>query len=462
MVSSPANAGIISGLAKLGKAGKHADVDVSLPKLNFPDGIDADAVAKIKPQSDGSWLVEQPDGSVKVLSAAEGAIVGVDHLTVGPKALLIDAFDLPKDLSAFERLPKGTPILIRSKHNEVFELTPPSDNGAGWMVKQQQVQMSVTDTSQLKNALWYLERPLISSQPNVLQLAKSSDTPLAEKAYGKPGTRDVGLNQLVDALDDMKRETVVLSASLRDGVIVHKGESLQIHELLVKAEKNDINLVLLDSAEPTKSTKALMKRLNEREPDVGWTTAQFFNQFSDPKGSALDLSVHASGNSQSLVQWQSKTVKTETPKSPEGSLAEDLTAHLISHAVVRTIQIHHPDEERSSELDARIIPWLPSWLQMYMLVSGFLGILALATTWRTWQRLWTIRKPQKAMGWLLIIVTWPLHKLLFLLLFLPFAGFFCFWYVVLTVLWRVVDFLVVRPISWMLLKARVNRMKGRG
>lgn len=458
MVANSANAGIISGLAKLGKAGKHADVDVNLPKLDFPDGIDSDSVVKIKPQSDGSWLVEQPDGSIKVLSVVEGAIVGADHLAVSPKALLIDAFDLPKDLSAFERLPKGTPILIRSKHNEVFELAPSSNSGAGWMVKQQWVQMAVTDASELKNALWHLERPLISSQPNVLQLAKSSDTPLAEKAYGKPSTRGVGLSQLVDALDEMKRETVVLSASLRDGVIVHKGESLPIYELLAKAEKNDINLVLLDSTEPTKSTKALMKRLNEREPNAGWTTAQFFNQFADTKGPAFDLSVHASGNSQSLVQWQPKPVKTEIPKSTEDSFAEDLTTHLISHAVVRSIQIHHPDEERTSELDARIIPWLPSWIQMYLLVSGFLGLLVLTTTWRTWQRLWTIRKPQKAVSWLLIIVTWPLHKLLFLLLFLPFAGFFCFWYVVLTVFWRVVDFLIVRPISWMLLKMRVKRV----
>jgi len=45
---------------------------------------------------------------------------------------------------------------------------------------------------------------------------------------------------------------------------------------------------------------------------------------------------------------------------------------------------------------------------------------------------------------------WLIHKLLFIIVFIPIFGFFCFLYAIVMVVVKVTNFLFVKPVRWVI------------
>ena len=493
LTASLTHAGLLSSLSKLGKAAKQGDIDAPDIRAHLPEGVSADDVATIRLNNAGQWEIHGKDGARQTFHDLDS-----DTANPSPKAVILDSFYLPKDLDVFHNIPKDLPILIRTKNSRVFELQRPEPNlevtadKSHWRLNDRAVTMKVHDNSSLRKAIWHLEKPILMGSPRLLSIqyerAIQSETNKKPDALSDETGRlihptEIKAADVISSLDSMKRETVVLAGRL-DNTNMHFGshESLDLASLKKAAEDNDINLVLLNTSKPEETLNRLAMQLTLRDRN-DTSVGTFFNHYiggitPDSKDTKaipmMELERSPSGDSQVVVQWKTSERMAETQPIPTAEDRSNIEwiAHLAVHSLLHntlhnglqntedgaqdSIQLYHPDEARSDELESRIIPGVHSFIQIYLITSAFFGFMALITSWRAWNYLWKPQRPTRWWGWLLFLVIWPMHKVLFLIAFLPIAGFFTFWYIVLSTFWKVISFvmdrLLIRPIRWVLTK----------
>jgi hypothetical protein len=469
---STAQAGFISTLSKLGKAGKSGDIDVPEIRGNLPEGLSADDLVTVRLNNSGQWEVHSKDGSRHSFSDVTSGLTDQS-----PKAVILDSFYLPKDLNSFHNLPNDLPILIRSKTDRIFELQRPevsslsrvTSENTSWRLKDRAVSMKVTDAKELRSAIWHLEKPIIAGTPRLLSVqsnvAGKGQNVLSDETGRFIRPIEIQASDVISSFSQMKRETVVLAGRLDDQKMhIGTDQLLDITSLKKAAESNDINLVLLNTSEPKAALDRLAMDLTLRDRN-DTSVGTFFNQYiagvspnsqRDPVRPVLELERSDSGDSQVLIQWEAS--KLGSKQLDGDSSNKESMAHLAVHSTLHSIKIFHPDEMRSDELESRIIPWLHSFIQTYLIASAVLGFMAIVTSWRAWNYLWKLQRPARWCGWFVYAAVWPVHKVLFLVAFLPIAGFFTFWYIVLTTAWYILSFLVNRvfiaPVSWLLGKFR--------
>ncbi|MCK5663078.1 MAG: hypothetical protein KAI17_06310, partial [Thiotrichaceae bacterium] len=107
-----------------------------------------------------------------------------------------------------------------------------------------------------------------------------------------------------------------------------------------------------------------------------------------------------------------------------------------------------PDQQRSQELNDRIIPGIPSWIQFYILFSVILGFITPGTSWRLWKKIWALRPRREYQYLIAFLLSWLLHRLFFLILFMPVLGGFSFiWFLILTT-YQIIKFTLFQPARW--------------
>jgi len=125
-------------------------------------------------------------------------------------------------------------------------------------------------------------------------------------------------------------------------------------------------------------------------------------------------------------------------------------SHVTLHVLAKAVTVYRPDIERSKELDQRIVPWLHSDIQYYLIISTVLGLIVFSTSWGLWKKIWLLRGRKQYSNVLLFLVLWVLHRLLFITVFITIFGFLCFLYAVVMVVVRTINFLFVRPMRWII------------
>lgn len=429
LLTSFAHGGFLSELTKVGKAARHVDVDVPLHKLKLPEGLHDKHIASLRPREGGEWILEGADGQLHVIKTIED----VARLQPAPHALLLDARDLPGSLKHFENLPDSLPILLKTKNDAVFTLRRPTGVNPKWELNFSNIDMPVADITQLQSGLWHLQRPWKPGQISFREIGSASDS----------------LQETLAAMSTMSRKTLVVAGNqLPDASRIL---------LKAQAETHGIQLIMLDAPNPT---KVLAEAQKHTEAMLSGSlaenhTAGFLQQFAGLSDERFIYQLSQGQGSQSLIQ--TRPVPNLTAASDTGLSIGDVAAHTAKHIVVKSIVLAEPNEARGQELDQRIVPFIPTYLQTYLIISGFLGFLASLTTWRAWNAIWRLHRPEHWQQWPLYLLLRPLHFALFLLVFLPVAGGWCFAYVVFTTLWGIFYVLIVRPGQWILSMIQGNR-----
>ena len=443
-----ANAGLISLITKASKAAKKADFELPVSKIELPENIGDFTPARIRPDSSGQWDIKLDDG----------ARLSFDDLikrsSKGNKPILIlDSVDIPNDFSMFKNIPESLPIYIKGKSGQVIEL----QRGNGVALKYKNVRLPVQDTNQLKDGMWHLQRPALAGPVRLFQLDKDANKLVQAKAYGsKTVVEKVGGKVLLDAMTSLKRQTIVISAPVKAGLLKGADADISITRLQRAAAENDINLVIIDSDKPAKLLKGFAKDANaggRSVNDLYDTTGDFLNKFRDPKNLApLELNFRSAGNSQSVIQLKSakQVFKSKVAPVAEDSLIN--AGHISLHLFSKAVTVYRPDIERSKELDQRIVPWLQSDIQYYLIISLILGLLVFSTSWSLWNKIWSLRVRTGYSYVIEFALIWLVHRLLFIIVFIPVLGYFCFLYAVVMVIGKVINFLFVKPVRWVIAK----------
>ncbi len=467
LIPLSSEAGIFSILKGLSKAGKKADVDdagslskldvdgLAINKLDFdlPDNQQA-FVVHATADSNGNWNFKSPDNAIiRQSDAINGFSTAIPQ---GQKAVLvIDKYRLPNSLNSFDNLPKDIPIYIKD-NNILYELTKTDT----WRIGKNNISLTVKNLDALKKNLWHLQRPWSSQPVNILSL-KTSGSVKTKKLNDTVNSYDVHIDDLERDLQKFRFQTVVIPSNIVGDSISVAGKNskaVSISNLKTIAEKNDINLVILD-AQNQSSIKKMTKHLKEQYANnfMHFNTNDFFQKLLDKKRS-VDVEIHPSGQSQTLIE-----AKFSEPLPEHTVLSDDVSALEVTHTLadlsLRSIQIIRPDQERSKELDRRIFPNIPSDVSLYFIISFISGLICLSFSFEIWNKIWFLKLKGQYSNSFIYYCLWFIHRTLFLFLFLPIAGSFCFLLFCLIGIYKIlkaivlfiyyiIDFIIIRPIKY--------------
>lgn len=438
-VMAPAHAGLLSGLGKLGRLADDVDAPKTLARIDLPEDLAGAETLSVVPVG-GEWKVRLPDGTRRNLADY--------HLAPGgdspPPVLVIRSLDLPADLQALDRLPADLPILVRGRGQAVFALQRSPRAAIGY----KGVRVAVADGVEARNAIWHLQRPVHGDRVRIMGIG-SDPGGAPRRSTGNPdfAVESIGADSLRDSLKPFRYQTLVLGGTVRDGRLFGGSDAtdgIPVDRLRDLAEAGDVNLVILDSSDPGAALRQLSVRLsNVAGAGAPHTTGDFFARFVDPKGSPLTLSISPSGNTQTAIVHAAPGPVRDASVSGQ-RLPTVLPLHLLVHGAT----IFRPDEERSRELDRRMIEGVASWIPIFLAFSAFLGIMVPGSSHEMWSRVWALAPAETYSPEWKYYPLWLLHKFAFIFLYLPLLGWFTLPYLLLRGAWRIFHFLVVRPVLW--------------
>ncbi len=365
-------AGILSGLSKLGRAAKKAD-DVPTSTIrhfdDIPNKIEGLSVTELKPNSSGSWDIKMADG--QVIDIQTLAASGVD---LSEQALTLRAFDLPSDFDRFNKLPADLPVYITNKKGRAFELiraeTP--------VLRYNNLRIPLAKGLNIKSAFYHLDKPLSHRKTRFVQLTEAPGSMLPVSAYGsRVGIETVSSDQLIESLLAFKADDLVLSGPLKDGKLFPKGlkgQGVNLDDLKKVAADNDLNLMILDSARPKATLNFLELKQAASYRDSGQAlalnTGDLFASFSDDlakaktNGNPLQVSFSSTGRSQVVIQSQSTPTISQTQFSRQvserikvdakgiatSSLTPGFTDLLMLRTLIRSAEVIQRSQEKEDEL----------------------------------------------------------------------------------------------------------------
>lgn len=447
LITTSAEAGIISALSKLGKVSHKVDgPDIDLPNsthfkdivANLPEG----SVAEISIVN-GRWVAKSPDGQQRFVDEFIDGINEPNHSAT----LILSERNIPKSLSQFDTLPSGLAIKILSRNGNIYSL---HRNAVPPTLRYRNIKTPVTESTQLGTVIWQLQRPVMNQKVRFVQLSKNADADLPSQVYGsKPVIDAVGLNKIVNAIENMRLETMVLSGKTENGLLHHGGQSIPLKALEKAAAARDVNLIILGSNKPKKALQRVAddwKAVNDSGDNLSDSIGDFYNRFtSEYVNSPMRVGINESGELQTAFH-------IETKIKPVNKQSTDSSGHLVAvplHLLIESVKILQPNEDRVKELDRRIHPAIPSSIQFYLIVSFFVGAFTAITSWFLYKKIWQSPVRVTYSNVFSFAFMYVLHRLCFIVLYLPVLGIFSPIYLILKWTVAIIRYLVINPISWL-------------
>lgn len=287
-------------------------------------------------------------------------------------------------------------------------------------------------------ALWHLGRQMKRSEIRVVALDPGGPQTLS----AAPRLETGGKAALVDKIDPWKlpaalpsiRGQTVVVTGRTEGEFLHfrvsGGErSLLVGDLKRAARDADVNLVMLDAADPVQpggrnwfwqrvEVPGLEQAL--RKADF----ADFLDALSQHRQAmvleprrGLDgrfgFDVRPSGAAGATGGGITDTLTNWT---------QEIFSQAVGNIVTSGIKADLRDEERQRELDRRIVRGIPSTIQFFYIAGLVLGVIGLSHARAWWARLWPVEERGEYAGALGYHAARAMRFLGFVLVFLPVVG----------------------------------------
>lgn len=436
-----AQAGLISTIMK---AGKKADGDLSEIRhldVDLPKGIEGSPLA-VSQDHNGHWLVRAADGQ----NIPVHDLAAIKQAAGSSPLLVMDNFDLPKDLGELNAFPDTLPLYIKN-NKQLYKI----ERGESLYIAKGPVRVKVGSSAELQSAIWHLNRRFSPDKVYRVGMSKSIGSDSAGVSL------DAGLSQLLHRPERFRLKTVAVAGELKEDSIQVAGQWVPVKKLTALAADQDINLVILPVKNKATANK-LGRKLAQRDKGAENSTQDFLENFIRP-GEVMDLKINPSGRSQ-IVIAQSSVTKSSVTKPSEikksaTKEAADLT-ELPINLLLNGIKIFRPDQKRAEEMDRRWHPLLPSWIQFYLLISFILASVQPRFTWWALSHLWRAPIRENYSHWFnFYFVRW-IRAVVFIAALFPLLGAVCFGLNLVMVIyrvikrvvvffWAIVNFLFVRP-----------------
>ncbi len=318
------------------------------------------------------------------------------------------------------------------------------------------VAVVMTGRKVVVEALYQLSRPLEASRVRVLSLTPGGPDALKTVPRFDPATKsalvdEIDPNSLARALSGLKGQTAVLSGRIEAGQLRFQPASgadrtLPMAELERAAAAADVNLVVLQSAAARQPggrnwlwQKVEVSGLKDAMQRP--TFADFLNGLGAGRGAFLvDVTSSAEGRTalRAVPSGPKGDPLTAPITGPLGEWLSETVSNVTGNVVTSAVEVMAKSEERQRELDARLIPGIPSLVQIGYFGAMVSGLLGLGVARRWWGRLWPAENRAEYAGALGYHAARMARLSAFVLAFLPLAGPFAFITAVVMQLWDVV------------------------
>ena len=294
--------------------------------------------------------------------------------------------------------------------------------------------LDIEDQGLLQETLSTLSRPLNKSNIRTIAAQPGASTTLSS-APKRDGLSKVALVDELDpahltrAFSSIRGQTALIVARIDKGKIVFQpskgGEiSRELDEVLAAASQNDVNLVLLRADAPRQpgGRNWLWQKIEVGGLDEAIGTSTY-GDFLDALGAKrAPMLVSASRESLGRVRISAVADETKGPLSSAGNAMEEVIGHVTGEVVSAAVDLHARDDSSQREIDGRIIPGIPSYLQIPYLVGLVTGFLGWPVSRRWWHRLWPPPERGEGQSRLRHWAQGAPNFLVYSLVFLPIAG----------------------------------------
>lgn len=312
--------------------------------------------------------------------------------------------------------------------------------------------VEIGEKAAFDEALWQLSRPVNKANIRVVSLEPGGPETLAGVPRRDPATGQATVDaldpyKLTKALGAIKGQTVLVTGRI-DGRFLHfqpqsgPERTLVVGDLTAAAEAADVNLVILQSASPRQpgGRNWLWQRIEVEGLDEALkraSFADFLNALGATRGQ-LAVTARADGPHRVVVRAEPTGPPAEPVTGKVGEWAAEIVSQVTGNVVTNGIEAHARSKERQKELDSRIIPGVPSDVQVGYIVVLVLGLMGLPLARAWWARLWPPERREEYAGPIGYYAARWVKGALFVLLFLPVAGIPAFFGSLLMQAWGIV------------------------
>ncbi len=368
---------------------------------------------------DGAWRLRNAAGETITATSPEGvrgALAGLQPgLAADSKSLTFyvgedTAFRVPEALAA---LPTDAKIQLAIDDASLPLLRQGSGDATRLYAELNQgVIIALKDRALFDEAVWQLQRPLGKSGIRVLSLDNGG--PFTLGSLGKRSPEGLPLAETVDpaameaALTSLRGQTVIVSGKIEGDTLLFAGKSgpagsIPVAGLMQAAERSDVNILLLDSgvAKQPGGTTWLWQERGIAHLDAAMAKASlgdFIAALGRGQGRiAIDADWGASGHfrlSAKPAAANAPAASGEVASAGVGehvvTFAVDLAGKLAGNVAPQSTSASLNSRGTQWDLDNRLIPGIPAWLQLWYLVNWFAGLIAFSEA-RSWWR-WLMRR----------------------------------------------------------------------
>jgi hypothetical protein len=342
----------------------------------------------------------------------------------------------------FSELPRETTLWVAGARS--VRLIPFGSGASAKLLAEVRPNLLVelNDAETHADVMQQLARPLERSGFRQLSLEPGgpqtlTTRPKVDRATGRTASDSIDPVQLPKAIAALAGQTAVIVGRLEGDALFVKPSSapersLRWSELTAAATAADVNVLVLRSAAAQQpgARNWLWQKVEVKGLDNALTHANL-GDFLDALGSAtnrLVLSAQRAGDARMMldVHRASGLPSTASSTAQVSSALSDMVSGLAGKVVHDGAVLHMRSAKRQSELDRRLISFLPAditWLYAALVAVGLLG---LPVAWRWWARVWpfeTAGEYRNAAGyWAARVIRGAVFALLFLPLVAVFAG----------------------------------------
>ncbi len=448
-----ANAGWLSRLAKVGADVGETGAKIGKSGIAALDGLAAH-IAKLPASKkgvaalaahatpEGHWKFVNRQGEVFTAATpdelARAAGVLAPELPSGGRLHLYLSADTVFDQrKLIGQLPETADLYVLSG-NRSFKLRRGPTGGVDELLAEagRNLLVELADRLLFEEAIYQLGRRLNRSNVRVLSLEPGGPRHLGGAPRIDPKTNAA----LVDVIDPaalgtslrrIKGQMAVLSGRVEGEAFFFRtargGEQrLDLGEIRDVAKKADVNLVVLHSgaAHQPGGRNWFWQKVGVKGLDTALKRATYGDFLNALAGGNGKLTVSAARDGAGRIRLQAVPAETPTISVPENvnSWVGDLFGHTTGHIAVHAATLYSRDKERQDELDVRLIPGVPSWIQFTyfgLLILGLMG-WTFSTSW--WQRVWPPEEPTEYRGRAGYYLARVVRGLAFFFVFVPLAG----------------------------------------
>jgi hypothetical protein len=392
---------------------------------------------------EGHWQFVNRDGQVFTAGTPDELkrvmpVLAPDAITTGESkmSLYLSEDSVFQNHSSLDQLPKDTDLHVVTGTGAYPLMRKGSGDAA--VVKAQikpNVVVELADQALFDETVSYLGRGLNKANIRTIALepGASSLLPLAPKLDAVTKAPMVDLLDpvhLTESFRAIRGQTALVVGRVENGKLFFspsKGTEISrdIEELISATSQNDVNLVILQTDAPRQPGG---RNWLWQSIEVGGlsdaTKAATYGDFLDAlaaRRGGFEITTSREGSGR--VQIVAKSSGEHAGIASEASgLLEEAVGHITGEIVTNAAQFHGRDESSEAELDARLIPGIPSYVQISYLMSLVAGVLSWGTIRGWWRRIWGEPADLAGEGKGRRIFARLPRELGFFLVFVPIAG----------------------------------------